>query len=515
MTSSLRRAVVLAAILIVTGLTIFLIKAISLDYPVTPGVKATVWDFEIYLEFEGQNEPARLEVFIPATGAERSLSEEEFYNGAFGLSVESDEDTGNRRAVWTYRYPSDRKVLRYSARTVGETTETPLAAKFRGEAPGEQPFESDPVKRQAFIVWIGDLRRRSADDASFAAMTLKAIFGPGSIGGAQSDEIAVLTKGMPDNIARLELARQTLRSQEIPARIANGVYLADSSRRAETHSWLEYHVDGKDQRHFPDGEPRRFFTIWYGSEPLVSTAGVSELDTQIALEARRNPAEALAHEAGGRLGFVNTLFSFGDLPLTTQLVYKVLVTIPVGITILVFLRVFVGVQTLGTFMPVLIGIAFRETALFNGLLLFTLLIGLGLALRFYLERLHLLLIPRLAVVIIFIVMTMAGVTILMTGANQSIGLSISLFPIVILTMTIERMSIVWEEDSASSAIKHGAGSLAVASLTYLAMTNREIEYLMYNFPELLLALMGLCVLMGRYTGLRLTELWRFRELGKS
>ena len=46
------------------------------------------------------------------------------------------------------------------------------------------------------------------------------------------------------------------------------------------------------------------------------------------------------------------------------------------------------------------------------------------------------------------------------------------------------------------------------------MTNSHIEYLMYNFPELLLVLMGICVLMGRYTGLRLTELWRFREFAK-
>lgn len=515
MTSSLRRAAILAAALIVAGLAIFLIKTINLDYPVTPGVKATVWDFEIYLEFTGQNEPARLEAFIPASDIDRSLSEEEFYNGPFGLSLENEEGSSNRRAVWTYRYPANRKVLRYSAKTMGETMATPLSPQFRDEAPGAPPFESDPIKRQAFIVWIGDLRRQSADDASFASLTLKEIFEPSAAGAARADEIAVLTKGAPAATARLELARQTLRAAKIPARIANGVYLADSSRRAETHSWLEYFVDGKDHRYFPDGEPRRFFTIWYGTAPLVEASGVGELDTQIALEARRNPAEALAQETGGRMQFVNTLFTFGDLPLTTQLVYKVLVTIPVGITILVFLRVFVGVQTLGTFMPVLIGIAFRETALFNGLLLFTLLIALGLALRFYLERLHLLLVPRLAVVIIFIVMAMAGVTILMTGANQAIGLSISLFPIVILTMTIERMSIIWEEDSASSAIKHGAGSLAVASLTYLAMTNREIEYLMYNFPELLLVLMGLCVLMGRYTGLRLSELWRFRELGKS
>ncbi|MHA7871329.1 MAG: 7TM domain-containing protein, partial [Hyphococcus sp.] len=188
--------------------------------------------------------------------------------------------------------------------------------------------------------------------------------------------------------------------------------------------------------------------------------------------------------------------------------------IPVGITILVFLRQFIGFKTLGTFMPVLIGIAFRETALVNGLALFTLLVALGLALRFYLERLQLLLVPRLAVVVIFIVMLMAGITIALTGANQAIGLSISLFPIVILTMTIERMSIVWEESSASEAIKQGLGSLAVASLAYLAMTYSQIEYLMYQFPELLLVLMGLCVLMGRYTGLRLSELWRFRQLAQ-
>jgi hypothetical protein len=161
---------------------------------------------------------------------------------------------------------------------------------------------------------------------------------------------------------------------------------------------------------------------------------------------------------------------------------------------------------------VLIGIAFRETALLNGVLLFSLLVALGLALRFYLERLQLLLVPRLAVVLIFIVMTMAGFAVLMAETNTAMGLSISLFPMVILTMTIERMSIVWEETSAGEAIKQGVGSLAAAALTYLAMTNSHAEYLMYRFPELLLVLMGLCVLMGRYTGLRLSELWRFKAL---
>ena len=173
-------------------------------------------------------------------------------------------------------------------------------------------------------------------------------------------------------------------------------------------------------------------------------------------------------------------FSFNRLPITTQLVYQVLVTIPVGILMLVFLRQFIGLQTLGTFMPVLIGIAFRETALVNGVILFTALIALGLAVRFYLEKLKLLLVPRLATVVVFIVICMAVIAQIMANNGQRIGLSISLFPMVILTMTIERMSIAWEEYSATEAIKQGIGSLMVAAASYLVMTNTHVEYLMLS-----------------------------------
>ncbi|MEM9617805.1 MAG: UUP1 family membrane protein [Pseudomonadota bacterium] len=514
MKTKLRQAVVLGLILIIAGLGVFLIKSVRLGYPLTPGATATIWDFEIYLEFEGQDEPARLEVYLPAGDVQRSFPQEQFYNGPFGLSLESEPATRNRKAVWTYRYPSNRKVLRYLAQTVGEVQSTPLPTSFTQAEPDVIPFESDLIKRQAFIVWAGDLRRRSADDLSFANLTIRETFENRTAGEEYADEIAVLLDGRTSVRARLELARHTLHSAGIPARIANGVYLSDARRRVDIKHWLEYHVDGEDFRYFPEEPPGRFFTIWYGEAGLVTVSGIEELDVQIGLQSQRDAAIDIVRSTRGGAGAVGRMFGFNELPLTTQLVYKVLVTIPVGITILVFLRQFIGFKTLGTFMPVLIGIAFRETALINGLALFTLLVALGLALRFYLERLQLLLVPRLAVVVIFIVMVMAGVTIALTGANQAIGLSISLFPIVILTMTIERMSIVWEESSATEAIKQGLGSLAVASIAYLAMTNSQVEYLMYQFPELLLVLMGLCVLMGRYTGLRLSELWRFRQLAQ-
>ncbi len=515
MRSNALHAIALAFFLIAVGASVFMIKAVRFGYPLQPGVTASVWTIEVFLDFMAKDEPARIDLHIPTTDAARDLAGEEFYNGSFGLNLTSDRATGNRKAVWAYRFPSNRKVLRYSAETRGETQSTRLPDWFAEPAPRATPFEADPVKRQAFIVWSASLRRRSADDATFADLMLREIFGGPGDRGEDADEQAVLLKELPAPLDRLELARETLAAQGLQARIANGVRLVEDVRRAETIHWLEYRVGGEDRRFFPGGAPSRFLTIWRGAEGLVSANGVSELDLQIAISSERSSAAALAQRAGAEAAPVSRLFSFGDLPLTTQLVYKTLVTIPVGIALLVFLRQFVGVQTLGTFMPVLIGIAFRETALLNGVILFSTLIALGLAVRFYLERLQLLLVPRLAVVLIFIVIAMAGITILMTDNNQAIGLSISLFPMVIITMTIERMSILWEEASAGEAIRQGLGSLVVASLAYLVMSNAHVEYLMYNFPELLFILMGICVLMGRYTGLRLSEVWRFRQLARA
>ena len=90
------------------------------------------------------------------------------------------------------------------------------------------------------------------------------------------------------------------------------------------------------------------------------------------------------------------------------------------------------------------------------------------------------------------------------------GLSIALFPMVILAMTIERMSLIWEEHGPSEAIQQGFGSLAVASLGYLVMSNDAMSHLIFVFPETLLIILAATLLLGRYTGYRLTELWRFR-----
>lgn len=53
-----------------------------------------------------------------------------------------------------------------------------------------------------------------------------------------------------------------------------------------------------------------------------------------------------------------------------------------------------------------------------------------------------------------------------------------------------------------------------AILAYLLMSTALIEHLTFNFPELMISLLGVVLLIGKYSGYRLTELYRFRDLGR-
>ena len=91
----------------------------------------------------------------------------------------------------------------------------------------------------------------------------------------------------------------------------------------------------------------------------------------------------------------------------------------------------------------------------------------------------------------------------------------TLLPIIITTMFIERFSIVIEEEGSWSMTKYLFGTLIVSLLSYLMFSWEELETVIYVHPELLLAIIALLILIGRYKGYRLTELWRFRSMVKA
>ena len=54
------------------------------------------------------------------------------------------------------------------------------------------------------------------------------------------------------------------------------------------------------------------------------------------------------------------------LPIEEQSMFKLLLLLPLGAAVVVFMRVIIGLKTSGTFMPVLIALAFLQTSLVAG-----------------------------------------------------------------------------------------------------------------------------------------------------
>ncbi len=162
----------------------------------------------------------------------------------------------------------------------------------------------------------------------------------------------------------------------------------------------------------------------------------------------------------------------------------------------------------------MLALAFRDTGLIWGISLFTLIISIGLVIRFYLEHLRLLLVPRLSAILTVVIMLMAVISIISHKMGLDQGLSIALFPIVILSMMIERMCVMWEERGAKETLRTGAGSILAASIAYLFMHNAAIDYLLFAFPELLFVLLAIILIFSQYRGYRLSELIRFKTLAQ-
>jgi hypothetical protein len=317
---------------------------------------------------------------------------------------------------------------------------------------------------------------------------------------------------------RASVAATLLSGARIPARVAYGLELEDRQRYAVFTPWLEVH-DGDRWIYFnpvsgEQGLPENFLIWWRGNKELIDVRGASNPEVQISVWGSFVEALEIAEQRADLQRSRLVEFSLLSLPIQTQAVFSILLLVPIGAFLMVLLRNVIGIKTFGTFMPVLIALAFRETRLLWGLLLFTLVVVAGLAVRFYLERLRLLMVPRLAAVLITVILILATISIMSHKLGLETGLSVALFPLVIMTMGIEHMSVVWEERGPAEAFQEGTGTLLIAAVAHLVMSLDIVEHMIFVFPELLFVVLAATLLLGRYSGYRLFELARFRAFAR-
>ena len=497
----------LAAVLFAAALGLAGFKWRVMGYPILPDSETRTWTVELRLGFDAGPGPVKARFFILGLTPGFALLDENFVSRGFGFDTRY--VSGGREVEWTVRRATGRQNLYYRAVVYQDPT--------RQEDDTTPPFPPVPELAEPFQtameVVAAEVREQSADPASFTVALLNRLAGP-----APDQNTELLLGPDPGVQERVTTAKTILAAARIPARVMHGVFLEDRQNRAEMVPWLAVH-DGDRWLYFdPEtaeaGRPGDLLVWWSGVDPLVKVDGARNVETRILVRSgTADPLTVARQRAEEQRSLIGSL-SLYELPLQTQSVYSVLLLIPLGALVVLFMRNIIGIQTFGTFMPVLIALAFRETQLLWGIVLFSLVVFVGLGLRFYLERLRLLLVPRLAAVLTIVVILMLLISLFSDRLAFDSGLSVALFPMVILAMTIERMSVVWEERGAGTAIRQGLGSLLVAATSYLVMGIDLAQHLLFVFPELLLLILALTILMGRYTGYRLSELMRFSALDK-
>jgi hypothetical protein len=497
----------LALLLCVLGGAAIYYKWKVLDFPLTPTAEVEVWTLQARIEYQPRRPANTVILQLPSATPGFTVIDERFVARNYSKLDEPRRD--GREVQWSIRRASGKQALYYRATVVRDRR-----SQLDDPAPslGTPPTLDEPYATAAQTL-LDQVRDGSADIATYAKELVRRM----NLDSA-SEEVALLGENHTEPEARAEFITQLLAMRSIPARVVRGIELGETQGNAEIRPWLQVHNGTRwitiDLRTATDGWPDNLF-LWTASRsPLlqIEDAPRSELSFSVS----RNLADAIAiAERRLEVQDANLVrYSLLSLPLQTQSVYKVLLMVPIGAFLMLLLRNIIGIKTFGTFMPVLIAIAFRETQLLAGVTLFVVVVGSGLLVRFYMERLRLLLVPRLTSVLILVVLLMAAVSVLANRLGIEVGLSVALFPMVIMAMTIERMSIAWEERGPGYAMKEGLGSLVVACAAYLAMSWEPLEHFMFVFPEALLILLAATLVIGRYSGYRLSELFRFRALAR-
>lgn len=342
--------------------------------------------------------------------------------------------------------------------------------------------------------------------------------------------LEVLNLSSGSQLGQARLLMSLARLNKIPARLVFGIQIDENSTQSNKKNYKyvrvfysEVFINGRWAPINPNTKAfgtleKNFIVIHRDCEGLLNT-----LNNKDILSIYVEPIKFTNFDSKDyvkKLTSDNPFWSFLSLhrfPLSIQAIFFGILLIPFGTVILSLARVMIGVNTFGIFTPILLTLFFLETSFIFGFSFFFIVVIFGFLQRYILDKFYLLAVPRLSILLTFVIILYIGFALMVDYLGiLSVGnRTLNYFPIVIITVFIERFSIYYIEEGPRNTIKTALGTLLVASLCYLLLSITWLKVMLFNNPELLLFSIGLNILIGSYTGYRLTEYFRFSGLKKA
>ncbi len=206
---------------------------------------------------------------------------------------------------------------------------------------------------------------------------------------------------------------------------------------------------------------------------------------------------------------VNYMLTHGVPSQTVML----LLMLPIIATILAFLKQVIGVTTFGLYTPSIVALSLLALGWWVGLFFLLFILITGYATRTFMRRWRLLYIPKVAIIIVVVSLTL----LLLLGIGALFGVTLTgdtIFVLLIMSTLAESFLNVKTEEGLWSAVIGVAETILAAMLCVFIVKWPPLQSFIIAYPELILLTLIVNIFLGRWTGLRLVEYVRFREVFK-
>jgi len=249
-------------------------------------------------------------------------------------------------------------------------------------------------------------------------------------------------------------------------------------------------------------------------EALNPLIGTENFDTFLGELDKRDIDYTVVDEKSVSIRPWNLLSSLVNYMLThgvSSQTVILLLMLPVIATLLACFKQIIGITTFGLYTPSIIALSFLALGPGVGLLFLLFILITGYATRAFMRRWRLLHIPKVAIILTVVSLTV--LVLLGIGTFYDITLSgDTIFVLLIMSTLAETFLTVKAEEGLWGAII-GVSETVIAALACVCIVQWTLlQSVILAYPETVLLTILINIALGRWTGLRVVEYFRFREV---
>ncbi len=209
--------------------------------------------------------------------------------------------------------------------------------------------------------------------------------------------------------------------------------------------------------------------------------------------------------------FINNL---SNVWYSTNSIY-IFLLIPIVLTIIIIFKHFIGLSPIGIVIPLFITLLFFKLGLVFWWSLILLYVCLNLVLSLITERYNLLYAPRMAFLLSINIIFFIGIINILYSLNLiTLNMWDVLYFIVFILLSEKMITIITSKDLWEYK-ESFFYTLLIPIFAFWIFNITAIKVFLLSYPEILLWLIPINFLIGKFSGLRITEYFRFKEIIKS